>query len=66
MEGQYLEPVSLGVIGLLVVVHVWRIIFWRSGEGRGGLGELRVSVHSRKRTPTPVVFNGNYWVTSGH
>ena len=30
--GQYLGPVSLGVIGMLVVVYIWRIIFWRPKE----------------------------------
>jgi membrane protein DedA with SNARE-associated domain len=30
--GDYLGPVSLGVIGLIVVVYVWRIIFWRPKE----------------------------------
>ena len=29
---QYLAPVSLGVIGLIIVVYVWRIIFWRPKE----------------------------------
>lgn len=29
----YLGPVSLGVIGLIVLVYVWRIIFWRPKEG---------------------------------
>ncbi|AMO72207.1 DedA family protein [Sphingorhabdus sp. M41] len=29
----YLGPVSIGVIGLIVVVYVWRIIFWRPKEG---------------------------------
>jgi membrane protein DedA with SNARE-associated domain len=28
----YLAPVSLGVIGLIVVAYVWRIIFWRPKE----------------------------------
>ena len=30
--GDYLGPVSLGVIGLIVLVYVWRIIFWRPKE----------------------------------
>jgi len=30
--GDYLAPVSLGVIGLIIVVYVWRIIFWRPKE----------------------------------
>ena len=28
----YLGPVSLGVIGLIVVAYIWRIIFWRPKE----------------------------------
>ncbi len=31
--GRYLGPVSLSVIGLLIAVYIWRIIFWRP---RGG------------------------------
>jgi len=30
--GDYLAPVSLGVIGLIIVGYVWRIIFWRPKE----------------------------------
>ena len=29
---KYLGPVSLGVIGLMAAVYVWRVIFWRGGE----------------------------------
>jgi membrane protein DedA with SNARE-associated domain len=30
---QYIGPLSLGVIGLIVLVYAWRIIFWRPREG---------------------------------
>ncbi|MEH6702189.1 DedA family protein [Parasphingorhabdus sp.] len=29
----YLGPVSLGVIGSILVVYIWRIIFWRPRQG---------------------------------